>query len=285
MIQLIIRAGFAFIFAVFLIGVQARADDELGAWQRRSALEEKWRSEGLTLIPHRLNYFLPYTYNTSPHPSSRNREQFHEAKFQISFKVLLMRNLWRSNSHLYFGYKQLALWQVYDQNRSAPFRDTNYEPELIYTIISDRHMGHWQLRQIDYGIVHQSNGTGAPDSRTWNRIYGAFYFDRKDLSLTFKPWIRIHDSPTRKDNRDIDSYMGYGEGIFSYNWRNHVLSATVRNNLSSKNRGALQVDYTFPLSSTLTGLLQYFTGYGESLLDYNRPNNRFSIGLALSDWH
>jgi phospholipase A1 len=255
------------------------------SWKHRADLEEKWRSEGLTLIPYRLNYFLPVAYNTSPHPSSRNREQHFEAKFQISFKVLLLRQLWRPNTHLYFGYTQMSFWQVYDQNRSAPFRDTNYEPELIVALDTERHFGEFVMRRVDFGAVHQSNGTGPPDSRTWNRLYGKFYFDRDRLSFTFKPWIRIHDSPTRKDNRDIDRFMGYGEATVSYVRKNHILSVLVRNNLESKNRGAVQLDYTFPLTDNLTGLLQYFSGYGESLLDYNQSNNRFSVGIALSDWH
>jgi len=45
------------------------------------------------------------------------------------------------------------------------------------------------------------------------------------------------------------------------------------------NKGAIRLDYSFPLTRHLTGLVQYFSGYGESLLDYNRPNNRFSIGM------
>jgi phospholipase A1 len=179
----------------------------------------------------------------------------------------------------------MSFWQVYDQNRSAPFRDTNYEPELIVALDTQRHFGEFVMRRVDFGAVHQSNGTGPPDSRTWNRLYGKFYFDRDRLSFTFKPWIRIHDSPTRKDNRDIDRFMGYGEATVSYVRKNHILSVLVRNNLESKNRGAVQLDYTFPLTDNLTGLLQYFSGYGESLLDYNQSNNRFSVGIALSDWH
>ncbi len=224
-------------------------------------------------------------YNTSPHPSSRNRQQYQEAKFQISFKVLLYRNISRSNAHLYFGYTQLAFWQVYDQKRSAPFRDTNYEPELILTFVNNRKLAGMNLRHTDFGIAHQSNGTIPPDSRSWNRIYAKFFFDRDGFSFTLKPWLRLHDSPSRNDNRDIDRYMGYGEATISYGWKNHILSVLLRNNVERKNRGAVQVDYTFPLTNTVTGLLQYFSGYGESLLDYNRPNNRFSIGVALSDWH
>jgi phospholipase A1 len=115
-------------------------------------------------------------------------------------------------------------------------------------------------------------------------VYANFLFDRDGIALGFKPWIRLA-SLDNKDNPDIGHYMGYGEVTVSYFRKNHVLSAMFRNNLRfNRNRGAFEMDYSFPLSRTLTGLLQYFTGYGESLIDYNRPNNRFSIGLALSNF-
>jgi len=255
-------------------------------WEERATQEQRWREEGLSMIPHQLNYFFPFTYNTTPHSTSDHPEQHKEAKYQISFKVLLMKDLFKSNAHLYFGYTQLAFWQVYDQNRSAPFRDINHEPEVILRFDANREWSGIVMRQVDWGLVHQSNGTGPPDSRTWNRVYAKFFFDRDRVAFTLKPWLRFHDAPAQKDNPDIDDYMGYGEATLSYGWKNHIVSMMVRNNLHlHDNHGAFRLDYTFPLTRNLTGLLQYFTGYGESLVDYNRANNRYSVGIALSQWH
>ena len=59
----------------------------------------------------------------------------------------------------------------------------------------------------------------------------------------------------------------------------------VRDNLRKDNRGALQLNWTFPIWETtdVRGYVQYFTGYGESMIDYNASTNRFSIGFIMSE--
>lgn len=253
----------------------------------RADLEGKWRAEGLTLVPYKLNYFFPWSYNHTSHGTTRSRARSVEAKFQFSVKVLLVDDILHYPAHLYFGYTQLAMWQLWDRDRSAPFRDTNYEPELILTLDTRGSMQGFEIPQVDIGLVHQSNGTDGVDSRAWNRLYARAIFDGgRRVSVAVRPWLRIPESNSSDENPNISNYMGYGDVTLSYILKNHVLAVMMRNNLSTgNNRGALNVDYSFPLSSNLTGLVQYFTGYGESLVDYDRPNDRISVGLALSTLH
>jgi phospholipase A1 len=59
----------------------------------------------------------------------------------------------------------------------------------------------------------------------------------------------------------------------------------VRNNFHiDDNHGALELEWAFPLLDRVSGYIQYFLGYGESLLDYNYKTNRIGIGFILKDW-
>jgi phospholipase A1 len=260
----------------------ARADDApVSPWERRAEQEQKWRAEGLPLIPHRTNYFFPFTYNTSPHPTSATKAESVEAKFQFSVKVLLWNDIAHSDLDLYFAYTQLSMWEIYNRSQSAPFRDTNHEPEVFVSWPTTQPLWGATLRRVDVGLDHQSNGVNRPDSRSWNRAFAQALYDWDNFAFTVRPWIRLPDTDGNDDNPDIEKYMGYGEFTVEYFRRNHLLSVMVRDNMRFRNRGAVRMDYTFPMTRNLTGLVQWFNGYGESLIDYNRPDNRFSIGLAL----
>lgn len=65
----------------------------------------------------------------------------------------------------------------------------------------------------------------------------------------------------------------------------HSFALLARNNLSvDHNRGALQLDWRFPLYRNLKGYLQLFSGYGASMIDYNYRQTTVGIGISLSDW-
>ena len=64
----------------------------------------------------------------------------------------------------------------------------------------------------------------------------------------------------------------------------NIFSVTLRDNLrSSDNRGSIKFDWSFPVTKNDIYLyLQIFSGYGESLIDYNKRNNKIGIGFAIS---
>lgn len=247
---------------------------------------------------HRTNYILPFSFNFDPN-GAPIREAFpgrkvqkSEATFQLSFKTKLWEDIGGKNVDLWLGYTQRSFWQVYNVDQSAPFRETNYEPELLVNLPMDLNVLGMTLRTVNFGMNHQSNGRAEPLSRSWNRIVANLGFERTglfslddSLVLELKSWYRIPEDTESDDNPDIEDYLGYGEIWASYFRNKNRFSMMVRNNLDDdENRGAIQLEWSFPLNNRISGYLLYYLGYGESLLDYNHSVNRVGLGFVLTDW-
>ncbi len=262
-----------------------------------SAIVARLKKEGLThenafvITPHKPNYVLPVAYkqpNTRPYQNMADEKiDDVEVKFQLSYKIQLFARQLKKYGNLYFAYTNQSYWQAYNSNNSSPFRETNHEPETFFAIPNDLEILGFRNRLIAIGINHQSNGRSGDLSRSWNRIYASFIFEKDNLYFSIKPWYRIPESSESDDNPDINDYMGYGEFRAFYKKRQQLFGLLLRNNLDpNANKGAVQLDWSFPLpgSDRLKGNLQYFNGYGESLIDYNASSNRIGLGFLLTDW-
>ncbi|PLX94755.1 MAG: phospholipase [Desulfuromonas sp.] len=256
---------------------------------QRQKAEERVESSRFSLLPYKQNYILPLAYNT--HPNKRTYADVGEdldrleLKFQFSFKIPLAKGLIAGQGNLFAGYTQQSFWQAYNDQQSAPFRETNYEPELYVDFVTNYSLLGLRSRFVSIGFSHQSNGRSGDLSRSWNRIYALAAFERGNFYCAIRPWYRIPEA-SDDDNPDIDAYLGYGEFYALYLYKEHRFGVTWRNNLrSSDNRGAVQLDWSFPLPGhRLNGYLQYFNGYGESLIDYDHVNNRIGLGIIVSNW-
>ena len=261
------------------------------AWGNRWELEEQARRGRYALIPYKPSYILPITYNSSPDsepykffdPNAEVNEI--EAKYQISFKFKVLEDLFGSGGDLWATYTQLSLWQVYNQEFSAPFRETNYEPEIGLTFGTDYKFLGLHGRLWGIGFNHQSNGRAEPLSRSWNRIVGMALFERGNYALWARAWYRIPEDSADDNNPDVEKYVGSGELLSAYKWRQYTFALNVRNNFQfNKNRGSVQLDWSFPLVGPMKGYVQYFNGYGETLIDYNHTTNRIGLGIMATDW-
>jgi phospholipase A1 len=205
-----------------------------------------------------------------------------EAKFQISFKV----RLWTTDDRrwgVWAGYTQQSQWQVYNADLSRPFRETNYMPELFVSYRPGLEFGGFHWRLLNLGFNHQSNGKSEPLSRSWNRLYAEFGIERGDFALLAKAWYRLPESASKDDNPDITDYYGYGSLTALYKWHGHSFSLMGRGNIST-GKGAAQFTWMSPrFLGPLRGYVQAFTGYGESLIDYNWNQSTIGIGVALND--
>ena len=237
---------------------------------------------------HRPNYFLPLTYNSNPNEktyeqANKDIPNNYEAKFQLSFKMLLWEDIFDDNGDLYGAYTQLSLWQIY--NESSPFRETNYEPELFLRFDTDFNVIGLENKFFILGINHQSNGQGGEFSRSWNRLYVEFIAIEGTFLTSLKAWYRIPESEEDDDNPDIHHYLGYGQLSGAYKWRKNVFSFAFRNNLNfDENRGSIEIGWSYPLTNNLRAYIQYYNGYGESLIDYDNYTNRIGCGIMINDW-
>lgn len=301
---------------------------ELSVMEKHWDLIESNRRHSFVMRPYRMNYFLPVAYNSSPNDEMnleydpRARAQYNEAKFQISFKAKVWEDLWQKplqniydksgflkGMDVWVAYTQLSFWQLYNSAFSAPFRDINYEPEMLLNFRSRYEipglMG-TKLQYFNIGFNHQSNGRSRPLSRSWNRIVANIGLEKGDFNLQLKGWCRLPENESDDDNPDLLRFMGYGELWLTYFWEKQRFAVMFRNNLRHDNLGAVQVDISIPpitlgklfLGSVLSPAtigkyftdkfslyVQYFNGYGESLMDYNKSINRISAGIMIAEWN
>jgi len=244
---------------------------------------------------HRPTYILPISWVNNPNdvPSSPGQgstgydyelEQ-EEVKYQISFKVPLLTGILDDRTTLWFGYTQTSFWQVSNQDASAPFRETNYEPEIFARYQPNWDIGPGRLNAVSVGFNHQSNGQSDPRSRSWNRILGTAAYSYDRWLFLVQPWYRIPEN-SDDDNSDIERYLGYANYHAVYKLtKDRTLSLRFANNLrSDDNKTSVQLGYSFPMGGKVKGFLQFYNGYGESLIDYNHRIQRLGIGIMLNDW-
>ncbi len=278
-----------------------------------SYLERKWRltSEGDWDISdfetYKANYLLVTKNNnvnntptspSRPNTGDRNLDS-EDVKFQLSLKSEILNNIplirdlpYVTSSRLWGAYTQQSYWQIFNAEASRPLRENNYEPELILSLGIDNEVDgvkkEYIPRMLNLGVVHQSNGRDNPLSRSWNRVYLEGGFELTDrLSLLVRPWWRIPEDREDDDNPDIEKYMGYGDMTVRWETENRdtAVSLLLRNNLRSDNKGFAQIDLQQRVFNNpyLKLHLLASTGYGDTLLDYNRSQNVLGIGISLGE--
>ena len=248
-----------------------------------------------SFVGHRPMYILPFSYMknanrepTNPRLGATDYDygiDNQEAKYQISFKVPLLTGWLDDRTTLWFGYTQKSFWQVYNTDNSAPFRETNYEPEVFVRYETNYDLGPGRLNGVTLGFNHESNGQSEPRSRSWNRIVGSAAYSYDRWLFILQPWYRLPEDDSEDDNEDIERYLGYANYMAIYKWsEDRTLSMKLMNNLRSDNKTSIELGYSFPMGDTIKGYVHYYNGYGESLIDYNERIQRIGIGVMLNDW-
>lgn len=205
-----------------------------------------------------------------------------EVAFQLSLAFPIWNGIAGENSLLGASYTQRSWWQLSNHEESAPFRETNYEPQLFLGWATDYQFGGWTLRDIEVGINHQSNGREDPTSRSWNRGYARLMAQNGDWQVEIKPWFRISESANNDDNPDITKYLGYYRLKVGYALGKSVVSVKSHYNWNT-GFGNTELGWSYPITSHVRFYTQLFSGYGESMIDYNFKQTRFGVGVMLND--
>ena len=237
--------------------------------------------------------------NTSPssptQPAFQTDDyQTKELRIQLSLRTKLAAGLLTPEDSdrldsLWVGYTQLSFWQIFNGDVSRPFRTTDHQPEIFYVYPTEAKLPlGWRLRYSGIGLVHHSNGQSDPLSRSWNRAYlmaGAELNDRWQLQL--KAWHRISEKLENDDNPGIQNYWGRGEvKLFWQPDARNIFGLTARGSLG-KGYGSGRLEWMRALGGDNSNLrlhVQLFSGYGESLIDYNYKRTSLSVGLSLLDF-
>ncbi len=201
------------------------------------------------------------------------------AKFQVSIAQKLTKSTLPWNTYLYLFYTQKVFWNVLEE--SLPMTDLNFNPGIGICkplFVKNRFIG-----KLTFQIEHESNGRDSIQSRSWNRVtFGANIIVDANLSVHGKVWIPIIDG---KNNNDILRYCGIYQVGTSYISDNKRWNASVV--LVKRSGWNFNYNTIFELAWKLSNnqnqylFLQYYNGYGEGLLDYNKFHSQLRVGIVI----
>ncbi|HUX54816.1 MAG TPA: phospholipase A [Williamwhitmania sp.] len=200
-----------------------------------------------------------------------------DAKFQFSIRQRLTKSVLPLQTFLMLIYTQKSFWNVYED--SSPFADNNYNPGLLLVkpIIQNN-----ELKGIGtFSIEHESNGRDSIFSRAWNYVaFSGVYFFNAEISLQTKIWYGL----LAPENSDLFNYRGYG--FFAINYRSENdkfwFSAIINPNANFSNINTqVELNYKPSYNANQYLFVQWYNGYGESLLDYKEYGSMIRFGICI----
>lgn len=259
-----------------------------GPVAERANYDDKRVSNYFDISLYKPTYILPYYYTGTPdnfayQNTTPNSERLthNEVKFQYSLKVPIWKNMFNSQTNMFLAYTQLSYWQLYNQKKFM--RENDYEPEIFFSNPVNWHLGKtWNINFLNVGAEHQSNGYGTSLERSWNRLYLEGIASNENWMVDIKPWIVLSKNA---NNNDIANYLGYLQAIVAFKYHQHEFAVRGYNLVEhGPRRASLELTWSFPLVPYVKGYVQVFSGYGQSLIEYNNRTNSGGVGVAFGDW-
>lgn len=200
-------------------------------------------------------------------------------KFQISIAQRLTKSTLPFGTYLYLFYTQKCFWNVLEN--SMPMTDLNFNPGIGLAkpiFVHNRYIG-----KVTLVVEHESNGRDGDASRSWNKIsLGANIMVDPNIMVHGKFWIPIVDGMNNKDILDYSGIYQMGVQMMSNDRRfNGSVTLVKRRGLNLNYNTILEFGIRFSKNDNQYFFLQYYNGYGEGLLEYNKFHTNLRIGLQI----
>jgi len=292
---MIFRYGFVLMLCVcglFASEVERYKLDDIKNVDEKSAMND-WINSGFGLKAYKVNYIAPYSvrFGDEKYKSYTITDEYlnTEVEFQLSLKLKFGSNLFGLNEEYYGAYTQHAFWQLYAV--SSPFRENVYNPEAF--VVFPLTKNDWGIKSLKVAFAHRSNGQGSnenieyPDdwqnrgnrSRSVNYFYTTMRLQHDTLITDINAWMPIVSS--LDDNTDLMTYTGYTSVKFNYFFNKSLITLMARGNFATL-KGAVELSYSYPIVKSVFFYTKLFSGYTESLIDYDTKITKLSIGFSFS---
>jgi phospholipase A1 len=222
-----------------------------------------------------------------------NTDNEGEIKFQLSLKYQISKNdvaesmpmLNTVINNWYFGYTQKSFWSIHES--SQPFRESNFSPEFFKEI----NYSNWEsddiFKLLRLGLFqHESTGEAGAGSHGWNLTYLEPILKYRKLTFApkfFAPVLFRSKQKAAPDNPDIFDYYGYTELKLIYDQTDKYRHSLMYRQGDNRDLYGFQwqTDIAFHRNNWNPKIfIQYWSGYGESLKDYNHENQGLVIGMS-----
>lgn len=270
------KNGFFFLCIMLFCGIRSVSGQEV---KSEKDVRADSIADDLGTIPAFTIYKDNYIITGTDFSGGKINKYNSDAKFQISLRHRLYKRMLPWRVYLFFTYTQKSFWDIY--RKSAPFKETNYNPTLGFGHNFIRNNRITAMASLQY--EHESNGRDSIWSRSWNKIsfMGLYSFNR-NYTLQAKFWIPIM---VADENKYMPRYSGIAQVAGTYISDNQRLVCSV---LMVKCGGwNLNANWQFELAYRMFRFdnqyffLQYYNGYGESMIDYNRFHHWLRVGIVI----
>ncbi|MDF1883655.1 phospholipase A [Sulfurimonas sp. SAG-AH-194-C21] len=266
--------------------------DEVKSVKTKSSMQ-KWLDHDFGLRPYKVNYILPYAFREDAYESNIPSLEYKniEAELQISLQLQVGNDIFGLGEKYYVSYTQQAFWQIYAE--SAPIRETTYNPEAFVIFPIEDDDDYFRFRSLKFALAHLSNGQANTKdvvfdnnqalgnlSRSVNYVYTTLRLQHKSIVLDLEAWIPFPEDPEKSDNVDLMDYWGYTSAKVTYFLDEHMFTLKGRGNFGTR-KGAVEATYSYPLIHNYF-FAKVFSGYGESLIDYDEYITKVSVGFSFS---